>query len=187
MDNTIKTDSGAEVYAHDIFALADEFIATELSGDEDRVKDYFVSMILYIHDRIPKPDNADIELLDSIFSIYVRLCAKYAVLPTLECFSFLVGLARETFSRWIAGEYRSSTDHHHTSKKWLDFCRSCLVNQLHQKGGTDANKIFIAKAAYGMAETAPMQVENKRQQKLVSREDLGLIPSSDRPELPNTD
>ena len=49
-----------------------------------------MAMILYISDNITKPDNNDINLLDNIFNIYIRLCVKYNMLPTLECFSMLV-------------------------------------------------------------------------------------------------
>ena len=34
-----------------------------------------------------------------------------------------------------------------------------MVDSLHQQSGTNANRIFIAKAAYGMVETAPLQLE----------------------------
>lgn len=162
--NTVMTECGEEVYQHDIYYYADEYIQNELDGDPGRVPDSFPAMILYIADHIPKPDNADIELLDSIFNIYMRLCSKYKVLPTLEMFSFLVDINRSTFTTWINGEYRSSTGHSATAKKWFDTCRSFAINKLHNKGGTDANLIFIAKAAYGMAETAPVQTANVRQQ-----------------------
>lgn len=162
--NTVMTECGEEVYQHDIYYYADEYIQNELDGDAGSVSDSFPAMILYISDNIPKPDNADIELLDSIFNIYMRLCSKYKVLPTLEMFSFLVGINRTTFTDWANGEYRSSTGHGDTAKKWFDTCKSFTVNRLHNKGGTDANLIFIAKAAYGMAETAPVQTASVRQQ-----------------------
>lgn len=42
-------------------------------------------------------------------------------------------------------------------KKWFDICKNCTLNRLHNQPGTNANLIFVAKAAYGMAETAPVQ------------------------------
>lgn len=162
-DNTVKAD-GIEVYTHDIYYYADQYIKQELEIEkvdvENRsiVKYYFNDMIFYIADNINKPSNDDIELLDSIFNIYIRLCTKYDVLPTLENFSFLVKIHNSTFSDWRNGEYRSST-HSKTVKKWFDTCKSFLVNNLQNSKGVDANKIFIAKAAYGMAETAPVQAD----------------------------
>lgn len=162
-DNTLSV-KGIDVYTHDIYYYADQYIKNELEIDkltvENRslVRECFNDMIFYIADNIDKPKNEDIELLDNIFNIYIRLCTKYGVLPTLEMFSILVNINRATFSDWKNGEYRSST-HSKTVKKWFDTCKSFLINNLQNSKGTDANKIFIAKAAYGMAETAPVQAE----------------------------
>lgn len=161
-DNTVKVND-IEIYLNDIYYYADKYISEELElSKEDQdykqiVSDNFVSMILYIHDNIQKPSNDDIELLDDIFNIYVRLCSKYRVLPTLECFSFLTGIARQTFTDWMRGDYRIRSAHGSTAKKWLDTCRSFTVNRLSNQRGTDANLIFVAKAAYGMAEAVPTQ------------------------------
>lgn len=169
-DNAVKTADGADIYLHDIYYYADEYIQSELGGDKESVTDVFVDMILYISDRITKPGTDDIELLDSIFNIYIRLCTKHKVLPTLEVFSFLVNIDRSTFSTWISGEYRASSAHSPTAKKWFNICKSFTVNRLHNKGGTDANLIFIAKAAYGMAETAPIQTTGATQRVLTAAE-----------------
>lgn len=50
-----------------------------------------------------------------------------------------------------------SSAHAVTVKKWKETCKNFLVDSLQNSTGTDANRIFIAKAAYGMAETAPVQ------------------------------
>lgn len=163
-DNTDITSAGIEVYRHDINYYADEYIGNELEIDhvdqesKKIVKDSFVDMLFYISDRISKPDNADIKALDNIFSVYVRLCSKYSVNPTLEAFSFLVNIDRNTFTTWANGTYRTA-DHSSTVKKWLNICRGFLVDNLGNSKGTDANKIFIAKAAYGMAETKAVEQE----------------------------
>ena len=163
-DNTDITSTGIEVYRHDINYYADEYIRNELEIDrvdqesKKIVKDSFVDMLFYISDRISKPDNADIKALDNIFSVYVRLCSKYAVNPTLEAFSFLVDINRATFTSWNNGDYRTQ-EHSDTVKKWMNICKGFLVNNLGNSKGTDANKIFIAKAAYGMAETKAVEQE----------------------------
>lgn len=163
-DNVDITSTGIEIYRHDINYYADEYIKNELELDhvdqesKKIVKDNFVDMLFYISDRISKPDNADIKALDNIFSVYVRLCSKYAVNPTLEAFSFLVDIDRTTFNTWLNGRYRT-TEHSDTVKKWLNICKGFLVDNLGNSKGTDANKIFIAKAAYGMAETKAVEHE----------------------------
>lgn len=163
-DNTDITSTGIEIYRHDINYYADEYIKNELElehvDQESKkiVKDSFVDMLFYISDRISKPDNADIKALDNIFSVYVRLCSKYSVNPTLEAFSFLVDINRATFTSWNNGDYRTQ-EHSDTVKKWLNICKGFLVDNLGNSKGTDANKIFIAKAAYGMAETKAVEHE----------------------------
>ena len=163
-DNTVTTADGIEVYRDKINYYADEYIHNELEVDhvdmdsKQIVKDSFVDMLFYISDRIEKPDNADIKALDNIFSVYVRLCSKYSINPTLEAFSFLVDIDRTTFTNWLNGQYRTA-EHLNTVKKWLNICKGFLVNNLGNSKGTDANKIFIAKAAYGMAETKAVEQE----------------------------
>lgn len=154
------------------------------------IADSFVDMIFYISDRIPKPSNDDIELLDNIFNIFVRICTKYNVLPTLEVFSFLVNINRSTFSDWMRGDYRISSSHGTTAKKWLDICKNCTVNRLNNQPGTNANLIFIAKAAYGMAETAPVQTTQQQgipqqsaQQIADKYKNVLELPEVDKPEL----
>lgn len=198
--NTTVTEQGIEVYENDIYRLVDEYINTVLQVTPEEfdtqkeykavVADSFVDMIFYIHDRIPKPSNDDIELLDNIFNIFVRVCSKYNVLPTLEVFSFLVNINRSTFSDWMRGDYRTSSSHGTTAKKWLDTCKNCTVNRLNNQPGTNANLIFIAKAAYGMAETAPVQttqqdgIPHQTAQQIADKHRAALeLPEMERPEL----
>ena len=196
-NNTVVTDTGIEVYINNILAYADEYIDHEL--DEERRKEIytnnsiFTAMLLYISDRIPKPDNNDIQLLDNIFNIYIRLCTKYDKLPSLEKFSVLININPGTLSDWSSGVVRNniyydsngqyikdfpawqlnhkgepytvepSTAHAEAVKKWKNICKNFLVDSLQNSRGVDANKIFVAKAAYGMVETAPVPVINQEQ------------------------
>lgn len=199
-NNTVIADQKIEVYENDIYRLVDEYIDTVLQispEDFDKQKEYkatiadsFVDMIFYIRDRIPKPSNDNIELLDNIFSIYVRICTRYGVLPTLEVFSFLVGIERRTFTSWSNREVRTSTPHADTVKKWFDVCKNCTINRLNNQSGTNANLIFIAKAAYGMAETAPVQISQQQgipqqtaQQIADKYKDVLELPEAEKPEL----
>lgn len=198
--NTVVVDQTIEVYENDIYRLVDEYIETVLQvspEDYDTPKEYkaavadaFVDMIFYIADRIPKPSNDNIDLLDELFDVYVRICTRYNVLPTLEVFSFLVNINRSTFSDWMRGDYRISTSHGTTVKKWFDICKNCTVNRLNNQPGTNANLIFVAKAAYGMAETAPVQVgqqagiPQQTAQEIAEKHRAVLeLPEPERPEL----
>ena len=161
IDNGLK--ESVEVYTHDIFQYADEFVFNSgytWKDNKEDIKEDFPSMIYYIRDRIQKPSH-DIKLLDSLFDIYVVLCRKCHIIPTLEAFSWLVSMSNATFSDWSNGEYRKATpEYSKTVKKWFNICKGHHVFTLNQRGGTDANRIFIAKAVYGMAETAPVTVSS---------------------------
>ena len=178
----------------------------------------FMAMILYISDNIPKVDNNDIQQLDNIFNIYTRLCVKYNMLPTLESFSMLININPGTLSNWSSGALRStvyydskgkyikdfaawqlnhrgeqyraepSTAHSEAVKKWKNICKNFLVNSLQNSRGTDANKIFIAKAAYGMVETAPMPVANQEQHRTAEQiaadySTAGALPGDVQPDF----
>lgn len=215
-NNTVTANNGVEIYTSRILELADDFVACEL--EEKRREDIynnssiFMSMILYISDNIDKPDNNDIELLDNIFNIYIRLCTKYNMLPTLECFSMLIKVNPGTLSDWSSGVLRSnvyydsngqyikdfpawklnhkneqyrvepSTAHAEAVKKWKNICKNFLVNSLQNSRGTDANKIFIAKAAYGMVETAPIPVTNQEQHRTAEQIAADYGPQKELPE-----
>lgn len=194
-DNAVKVQD-IEIYLDNINIYADEYINTVLciSPDNENYKkeisDSFVDMIFYIADHIQKPSNDDIELLDKMFNTYVRLCSKYHVLPTLEVFSFLTGISRSTFGDWMRGEYRTNSSHGSTVKKWFDICKNCTLNRLHNQSGTNANLIFVAKAAYGMAETAPVQAgqqygqPQQTAQQIAEKHKAALqLPEIEKPEL----
>jgi len=174
--NTIKDLDGKDldIYLDQIHILAEDFINTCLcKTDKDNVINNnimdsitFNSMILYVKDNMNVlPDNDDIGLLDNMFNIYYKLCCKFKILPTLEMFSIMVDIDYRTFSDWQAGKSRLGSFHADTVKKWKNICKNSLVNSLQNSHGTDANKIFIAKAAYGMVETAPVQMINQEQKR----------------------
>ena len=80
--NTITTSQNIEVYENKIWLLVDEYINTVLcihQEDYDSIEKYKkdiannrIDMFFYIADHIEKPSNNDIELLDSIFNIYIQ-------------------------------------------------------------------------------------------------------------------
>lgn len=173
--NTEVVNNGVEVYIHKLFSLADEYTKNKLKGKEEDVPDNFRDMIFFIADRIEKLNNADIEGLDHLFGAYVRLCTKYHKLPTLECFSWLVKIDRNTFTDWKNGEYRSSSLHGSTVKKWLNICRGFVVDELSNSKFANPNLIFTAKAAYFMRETSPLPAEEPAYKKILTIDQLPFL------------
>lgn len=185
-----------EVYTHDILYFFDEYLeSNELDIKKDNLKDIFPDIMFYIHDRIKPINNDDIDTLDHIFNIYLRLCSKCNVLPTLYTFSFLTGISTHTFNQWkvniddngvyinnnsnSSSGYRNKLNDTHgiIIKKWYDICKSGVINKLHNQNGTNANLIFIAKAGYGMRETAPIPAAQDTRQTLTAA-DLPVLDCS---------
>jgi hypothetical protein len=161
-DNTITTADGIEVYTSQITEIADRYISD--LEDKESIYDYtvFTDMLLSISDNMTPLNNYnDITVLDNLFNTYKRLCSKYRVLPTLYDFSMMINIDPSTITSWINGDYRGgpTSPHSKTAKKWKQYCAGRLASNLSNSKGTDANKIFIAKAAYGMAETKAVEQE----------------------------
>jgi len=192
VSNAERAYNDIDIYKHDIFALADEFLETQLEPERRpliyKQNGIFRALIIYISNHIKGNINrGDINLLDDLFNIYISLCVKYDKTPTLGMYAYMVGISPDIIVSWESGEYRSnvyydesnniinnislwqrdnpgkryikmpSSAHAVTVKKWKETCKNFLVDSLQNSTGTDANRIFIAKAAYGMAETAPVQ------------------------------
>ena len=161
-DNTVTTVDGVEVYTSQITEIADRYIADLEDIDSIYTYEVFTDLLLYISDNMAPLNNYnDIMVLDNLFNIYKRLCSKYRVLPTLYDFSMMINIDPSTITRWMNGETRGglTSEHCKTAKKWKQYCAGRLASNLSNSKGTDANKIFIAKAAYGMAETKAVEQE----------------------------
>ena len=159
-DNTVTTVDGVEVYTSQIAEIADRYIADLEDIDSIYTYEVFTDLLLYISDNMTPLNNYnDITVLDNLFNIYKRLCSKYRVLPTLYDFSMMINIDPSTITRWMNGETRGglTSEHCKTAKKWKQYCAGRLASNLSNSKGTDANKIFIAKAAYGMAETKAVE------------------------------
>ena len=200
MKNTTTTVQGIEVYENKIWQLVDEYINTVLcihQEDYDSIEKYKkdiadnrIDMFFYISDRIEKPGNDDIDLLDKIFNIYIRVCGRYGISPTLQMFGIMVGINGMTFTDWMNGDYRRGTAHGMTVKKWKETCGAFALDKLHNQTGTNANLIFACKVAYGMAETAPIPagqqngIPQQSAQQIADRYKSALeLPEMERPKL----
>lgn len=200
MKNTTTAVQGIEVYENKIWQLVDEYINTVLcihQEDYDSIEKYKkdiadnrIDMFFYISDRIEKPGNDDIDLLDKIFNIYLRVCGRYGISPTLQMFGIMVGINGMTFTDWMNGDYRRGTAHGMTVKKWKETCGAFALDKLHNQIGTNANLIFACKVAYGMAETAPVPagqqngIPQQSAQQIADRYKSALeLPEMERPKL----
>lgn len=181
--NTEIASNRMEIYTNKLFELADRYIDEVLEGDGEKIVKRFRELLFYLADRVEKPDNDDIDGLDSLFDAYVRMCVRYNKLPTLEGFSFLSKIHRSTLDDWKNRRYRASTTRFaDTVKRWYDICKAFVIDELSNNSSANVNLIFISKSAYGLRETAPMLPETELRKHIISADEpirLDISPTPD--------
>ena len=159
MEGIIKAEGGAVIYADDIHALTDEYIERKCGGDAEKPAQNnaeFRKLILYIKNHVPKIDKEDIDNLDRLWLIYVGLCVEFNTLPTVELFCWLCDLySIDIYDSSYTYRDRVTADLQRAVKKWKQTAKTFLTQDLGTSDRASINKIFVSKAVYGMAETAP--------------------------------
>ena len=168
-DNTELAYNGTKVYTNDMFYYADEYISTLNKPEDIYASNVFTGLIKYIRRNIKfdKDIYEDIDVLNDIWEVYTELVYKYMQKPTIEEFSLLIGIHRDTIYSWMNGETRKSdyserlgTSRSDTIKKWQDECR---LGRYKSAAAGNVGGIFLCKAVDGMVETAPVLVANPEQ------------------------
>lgn len=165
-NNTTKAADGQEVYTNDIYFYADEYINSLPDPDElyKLSSSVFTGMIKYINRCMGFNKNKkmyeDIVLLNDIWDTYTELVYKYNQKPTIEEYSLLIGINRDTIYSWLNGETRDeyssklSLTRSDTIRKWQEECK---LGRYKGAAAGNVGYIFLCKAVDGMAETAPVQ------------------------------
>ena len=114
-------------------------------------------------------DYKDIDRLDFLFSCYVSVCEYYDYIPMIELFCDFSGvdnyLTHLTNCVFATQEMREASRKAIAAlKKWRNKCKLLLINNLANNRGSDVNKIFVAKAVYGVTENQPQTVEDVQRQ-----------------------
>lgn len=152
----MTTEDEIRAYGEEITSITDTYIDTVRGGDIKNPPAWFPDLMLYIADRIPKPRH-DITLLDGLWSIYKRVCARAGILITVQHFTTMISIDPSTIGDWRRGEYQKSNPAFATTtKKWARECEAALSADVSTKDGASVNKIFVLKAAYGWSD-APVQ------------------------------
>lgn len=163
-NNTVVANDGSEIYTDDMFYYADEYINTLRNPDDIYTSNVFTGLIKYIKRNVKfdKDIYEDIDVLNNIWEVYTELVYKYNHKPTIEEFSLLIGIHRDTIYSWMNGETRKDdysvelgTSRSDTIKKWQDECR---LGRYKSAASGNVGGIFLCKAVDGMTDNAPVQV-----------------------------
>lgn len=193
-DNTELAYNGTQVYTNAMQYYADEYITTLNKPDDIYTSNVFTGLIKYIRRNIKfnKDIYESIDVLNDIWEMYTELVYKYMQKPTIEEFSLLIGIHRDTIYSWMNGETRKSdyserlgTSRSDTIKKWQDECR---LGRYKSAASGNVGGIFLCKAVDGMVETAPIPVANQEQHRTAEQiaadySTAGALPGDVQPDF----
>lgn len=124
------------------------------------INERFNALLLYINRHINKPNYDNLLLLNDMFYSYVELCFSFNRLPTIQGFSFISGINKQTIYKWKTGYSKVSLERMEMIKNWFDTCKDVLVDDLSNSDKTSVNKIFVAKSVYGLQDSANVISDN---------------------------
>lgn len=140
-----------------LLELTQQFIDTELQGNDDKVQSKNDFLIYYLSQQIkPYINHDDINQLTDIFQQYVYVCLKYSILPSSKMYCMLISYPISSFYDAL-NSVNVSPKFTEFSKLVNSTCMSMVENKLTNTEQTRVNLMFISKAVYGYTETAPIQ------------------------------
>lgn len=155
IDNTVKTDTGVEIYENDIALYLDQYIQERGIKDMSKeTQNKWNACLLYIYkcvfkgnrDKLRYPNNKDTynsELINDICDVYIDLCFEYDKEVSIMGFSKLTGIDTDTINTWGTGECRFGSLSTVIYKKLVANNEESLSNMLIS-GGRNPMKILPA-------------------------------------------
>lgn len=187
-DNTIRAANNIDIYEHRIYALFDEYKDTLSDNDKDcdimiRNVRYFKGALKHIYLQLFRPtvlydslsntysssilDYNDTETLDRIWSIYVSLCYKYGIKPTVMQYGLMTGIPNDTMQEWAAGSNSvgnisgfltgQQEQKHKVAKSWMQEQETALFDGASQGSIGD---IFLLKSIYNYRDNTNITIDN---------------------------
>ena len=160
-DNTITTESGIEIYTHDIYKSLDDYRADKCIDDLSSIsQSKWNSLLLYIYDNVFKStdklkvngnvNNAyDITRVNDVCDIYIRICYENEKEITQKGFSKMTGITEETLTSWDRGEDRLGSSGSELHKKLLAEKEECLEGRLYDGKQNPVGVLGILNRYYG--------------------------------------
>ena len=155
IDNTVKTDTGVEVYENDIALYLDQYIQERgIQNMSKEPQSKWNACLLYIYKHVFKGNRGNLlyphsrdtynsELINDICDIYIDLCYEYDKEVSIMGFSKLTGIDTDTVNTWGRGECRLGSLSTVIYKKLVANNEESLSNMLIS-GGRNPMKILPA-------------------------------------------
>jgi len=166
MDNVILTYENIELYKSEIDILCNDYIS-ELNDENMIYKStVFSGMLNHIYNNklkfiIPDTYNNNYALLDDIFhNVYIYLCSKYNICPSIIQFCVLCHIDRTTIAYIHKGVYSDGSKvkkiTFDTIEKWYSTCESMLLSKAQNENSIGS--IFALKANYKYRDNDSVQL-----------------------------
>lgn len=186
-DNTIRAANNIDIYEHRIYALFDEYKDTLSDNEKDcdimiRNVRYFKGALKHIYLQLFRPtvlydslsntysssilDYNDTETLDRIWSIYVSLCYKYGIKPTVFQYGMMTGIQPWTIQQWANGSdvgnifgqvVNNAAQKTNIAKAWMTEQENALFDGASQGSVGD---IFLLKSVYGYRDNTNITIDS---------------------------
>lgn len=154
MSNTVKTDTGTEVYENGISEYLDQYIQEKDIEDMSKEpQSKWNAALIYIHKNLfkghtedlkgPDKDTYNDKLINDICDIYIYLCYEYDKEVSINGFCFLTGIHKDTIYSWGREETRLGSSCSDLYKKLIENNEESLSDKLIS-GGLNPMKVLPA-------------------------------------------
>ena len=104
------------------------------------------SLLLECKKQLPIIDIKDAQRVAVAWEAFTDLIYKVGLFPTMEAFTNLTGIYKETLNKQLTPE------HEELRQKIFSDCRDNMLSQVSYNPMTQVNKLFLLKAVYGYSE-----------------------------------
>lgn len=171
-NNTVNIGTGIEVYENDISVYLDQYIQERNIEDmRKETQNKWNAALMYIYKYVfkdnrdslksPDKDTYNDKLINDICDLYINLCYEYDKEVSINGFSFLTGIHRDTVYKWGSEDRRLGSKCVDVCKKLVDNNEESLSGMLIS-GGKNPMKILPAlNRRHGWNIGQPLTIEDK--------------------------
>ena len=203
-DSILLSYNGIEIYKSEIDILCDDYINSLPNPDMIFKSTVFSGMLNYLHQTKIKyiiaedkqrkninPYNHDYDFLDKLFyNVYVYLCTRFNICPTIIQFSTLANVNSEMLGDIKQGIYRQNGVKVNPLtcqlvRKWYDFCESSMLGKAINE--SSIGSMFALKSVYGYRDNDQrIEVTTTAEQNQTPEQIAERYKDAKKPELPET-
>lgn len=151
-----------ELYNNIIVEVSEQFFAEHPDIIKRPAFMWVNSLLLECKKNLPVIDIYDAGRVAAAWEAYKALMYKVGLFPTMEAFTNLTGIYKETLNKQLTSE------HEELRQKIYSDCRDNMLSQVSYNPMTQVNKLFLLKAVYGYSENSGgvQQITEKKTKKI---------------------